>query len=142
MLFVFAEFGVEGKGEDLGGGALGLGEVSGTVAEEGKRGLEVEGERIVDFGSDARCGKSGAELVAAGSADDVLMEDVLRARVGVGEDQAVGDSGGVFRGGHGGDARGQEELMVSRGEVATSLIPPGDVLQFDPEDGGLDGVEA
>ena len=32
LLFVFAEFGVDGEGEDFGGGLLGVGEVAEFVA--------------------------------------------------------------------------------------------------------------
>ncbi len=38
-LFVFAELGVEGKREDLGGGLFGMGEVAGLVAEVSEAGL-------------------------------------------------------------------------------------------------------
>ena len=35
-----------------------------------------------------------------------------------------------------------EELVVASGVVAALLVPPGEVAEFDLEDGGLDGVEA
>ena len=60
-------------------------------------------------------GEEGAEVVAARGADDVLVEDRLGVRVDVGEDEAVGDGGGVGGGGERADAGGQEELVVAGG---------------------------
>ncbi len=139
-MFVFAEFGVEGQGEDLGGGAFGFGKVSGVIAEGCEGGLLVEAEGIVDFGADRFGGEVGSEVVAAGGADDVLVEDVLGAGVGVGQDDAGGP--GVLGRGEGGDAGGEEELVVAGGEVAAALVPGGQVAEFDLEDGGLEGVES
>ena len=115
MLFVVAEFGVDGQGEDLVGGLLCDGESSGGVAEGAKGCLEVEWERVVDLGGDRMGGEEGAEVVAARGADDVLVEDRLGVMVDVGEDEAVGDGGGVGGGGERGDAGGQEELVVAGG---------------------------
>ncbi len=142
VLFVFAEFGVEGEGEDFGGGAFGVGEVAGAVAEGGESGLLVEAEGVVDFGADALRGEVGAEVVAAGSADDVLVEDVLGAGMGVGQDDAGCDGVGLSGEVQGGDAGCEEELVVAGGEVAAALVPGGEVAEFDREDGGLEGVEA
>ena len=142
LLFVFAEFGVDGEGEDFLGGSFGDGEVAGLVAEVGEGLLLVEGEGVVDLGADAVGGEVGAEVVAARGADDVLVEDMGGAGVGPGEDHAVGDGGGVGGGGHGGDACGEEELVVAGGELAAALVPGGEVLEFHFKDGGLQGVEA
>jgi len=89
-LLVFAELGVDGESEDFGGGAFGFGEVAGFVAEGREGGLLVEAEGVVDLGADVVGGEVGAELVAAVGADDVLVEDVLGAGVGPGQDDAVG----------------------------------------------------
>ena len=63
------------------------------------------------------------------------MEDVAGAWVGDGEDDAFGHGGC-------GEVCCVEELVVAGGVVAALLIPPGEVSEFDLEDGGLDGVEA
>ena len=142
VLLVFAELGVDWQGENLGGGSLGFGEVTGTVAEVGEGGLEVEGQGIVDFGTYAEPGEVGAELVAAWRADHVLMEDVQGAGIGVGQDDTVGDGGGVFRAGKDADAGGEEELVVAGGERAAAGVAFRQVLELDLENGGLEGVEA
>ena len=89
LLFVVAEFGVDGQGEDFGGGALGVGEVAGLVAEVFEGRLQVEWDGVVDFAADAMGGQVVAEAVAARRADDVLVEDVGGARVSEGKDNAV-----------------------------------------------------
>ena len=131
VLLVFAELGVDGEGEDFGGGAFGVGEVAGFVAEGARGFLQVERQRVVDFGADFVGGEEGAEVVAAGGADDVLVEDVLGAGVGVGEDDAVG-------GGCAGEAGGGEEVVVEGGEVAAAVVAGVDVAELDLEDGGLE----
>jgi len=90
LLFGVEEFGVDREGEDFGGGALGVGEVAGLVAERLEGGLQVERDGVVDLAANLAGGEVVAESVAAGGADDVLVEDVGGARVGVGEDEAVG----------------------------------------------------
>jgi hypothetical protein len=89
LLFVVAQFGVEGKGEDFGGGAFGVGEVAGFVAEVFERGLQVDGDGVVDLAADLLRGEVGAQSVAARGSDDVLVEDRRCARVGVGQNDAV-----------------------------------------------------
>ena len=89
LLFVVAEFGVDGQGEDFGGGAFGVGEVAGLVAEVFERGLQMEGDGVVDFAADAMGGEVVAQCVAARGADDVLVEDVGGAGIGVGKDDAI-----------------------------------------------------
>ncbi len=101
--------------------------------------MQVEGLGVVDLSADAVGGEVGAEVVAAGGADDVLVEDVGGAGVGVGQDDAVG---GVVRAGRGGEAGGAELGVVGGGEGAASAVAGGDVAEFDFEDGGLEGVEA
>ena len=135
LLLVFAEFGVEGEGEDLGGGGFGVGEVAGLVAEGFEGGLEVEGKGVVDFAADVVAGEVFAECIAAGGSDDVLVEDVAGAGVGEGEDNSFGDGGA-------GEAGVLQELVVAGGEMAALLIPAGEVAEFDFEDGGLERVEA
>ena len=76
LLLVVAEFGVDGQGEDFGGGAFGVGEVAGFVAEVFERGLQVERNGVVDFAADLLGGEVVAQSVAARGADDVLVEDV------------------------------------------------------------------
>ncbi len=117
------------------GGLFGLGEVSGFVAEVGEAGLQVERQGVVDFAADVVVGEVLAEVVAAGGADDVLVEDVSGAGVGVGEDDAVG-------GGSAGEVCGLEELVVAGGEGASFFVPTGEMAEFYLEDGGLEGVEA
>ena len=61
LLFVVAEFGVDGEGQHLVGGLLCDGEGSGGVAEGAKGFLEVQRERVVDLCGDGngrrgRCG--------------------------------------------------------------------------------------
>ena len=65
--FVFAELGVDGQGEDFLGGAFGYGEVAGFVAQGFEAFLQVERERVVDFGADFVGGQMGAQVVAAGA---------------------------------------------------------------------------
>ncbi len=65
-----------------------MGEVSFFVAEMGEAGLQVEGQRVVDLAADLAVGEVLAEGIAAGGADDVLVEDVAGALVGDGEDDA------------------------------------------------------
>ena len=72
-----------------------MGEVSGAVAEGEQSLLLVEAEGVVDLAANTEGGEVGAEFVAAGGSDDVLVEDVLGAGVGVGQDYAIGDRGGV-----------------------------------------------
>ena len=55
-----------------------VGEVSLFVAEMGEAGLQVEGQRVVDLAADLAVGEVLAEGIAAGGADDVLVEDVVR----------------------------------------------------------------
>ncbi len=141
LLFVVAEFGVDGEGEDFGGGALGFGEVAGAVAKVAESVLLVQAERVVDLAADVLAGEVGAEFVAAGGADDVLVEDVLGAWVRVREHDAVGDGFGGFGRCLHSDARREEELVVAGGEGASLLVPGGQIAEFDLEDGGLEGVE-
>ena len=96
----------------------------------------MEGEGVVDLAADPAVGEVLAEGVAAGGADDVLVEDVGGA--------GVGDRAGrcLPRGGGCGEAGGLEELVVAGGEVAALLVPLREIAEFDLEDGGLDGVEA
>ena len=83
-----------------------------------------------------------AKLVAARDADDVLVEDMLGAGRGVGQDDAVGDGCGALGCGHGGDAGAEEELIVVCGKSERRRCVPGvDMGQLDEEDGGLQGVE-
>ena len=125
LLFVVAEFGVDGEREDFGGGALGLGEVARAVAEVAESVLLVETERVVNLAADVFVGEVGAEVVAARGADDVLVEDVLGAGMRVGENDAVGDGFGRFGAGLDGDAGCEEELVVACGEGAALLVPRG-----------------
>ncbi len=105
MLLVFPKLRIEGQGENLGSSALAFREVSGTVAEVEESLLLMEAKRVINLGADAVGGEVCAEFVSARSAEDVLMEDVLGAGMGVGKHEAVGDSGGALRRGRGGDAR-------------------------------------
>ena len=66
---------------------------------------------------------------------------MLRARVNVGQDDAVGDGGGIFRTRHGGNSRVQKQLVIAGGKVAALLIPGCDVAEFYLQYGGLQGVE-
>ena len=81
------------------------------------------------------CGEVGAEGVAAGGADDVLVEDVRGAGVGEGKDDAVGWLVAVR-------PALRKSLVVAGGELAAALVAGGEVAELDFEDGGLDGVEA
>ena len=75
------------------GGGFADGEVALLVAEGGEAGLEMEREGVVDLAADFLVGEVLAECVAAGGADDVLVEDVAGAWVGDGEDDAFVDGG-------------------------------------------------
>ena len=81
---------VHGQGEDFFGGALADGEVAWFVAEELQALLQVKGLGVVDFGADGECCEVVAQGVAAGRSDDVLVEDVFGAGIGVGENDSVG----------------------------------------------------
>src|SRR3954468_24763198 len=65
--------------EDLPGGALALGELTGLVAQIGEAGLQVERERVVDRRADAALLEEGLERVppAARDPERVLVEDGL-----------------------------------------------------------------
>lgn len=52
-LLLFGQLGVHREGEGLAGGALGLGEVAGPVAEVAEALLEVERDGVVNLGADA-----------------------------------------------------------------------------------------
>ena len=65
-----------------------IGEVAFFVAEVGEAGLQVKRDGVVDLAADLAVGEVLAEGVAAGGADDVLVEDVGGAGVGEGEDDA------------------------------------------------------
>ena len=66
-----------------------------ACSRDGRGGLEVEREGVVDLAADLAVGEVLAEGVAAGGSDDVLVEDVVGAGVGVGEDEAVFGAGTV-----------------------------------------------
>ena len=83
--FVVAGGRVDGEREDFLGGLFARGEVAGFVAEMLEGGLLVKAERVVDFAADLVRGEVRAEVIATGGADDVLVEDVLGARVRVRE---------------------------------------------------------
>ena len=106
LLLVVAELGVDGQGEDFGGGLFGVGEVAGFVAEVFERGLQVERDGIVDLAADAQGSEMVAELVAAWRADDVLVEDVGGARIGPGQHDALAS-------GSAGEACTAEKLIVA-----------------------------
>jgi tape measure domain-containing protein len=79
---------------------LGARAVPGLVAELGEAGLQVQGERVVDLGLDLARGQERLEGIAAGSADDEVMVDVLGVILGQAQRQAG------------------ERLPVARGVVA------------------------
>src|SRR5579863_161889 len=79
-LFFFGEFGEHGQGQDFFRGAFGFREVAFAVSQIGETGLQVERDGVVDFGADFAGGEELAQVVAAESADYVLVENVLRAR--------------------------------------------------------------
>lgn len=110
-------------------------EVSLLVAEVSQAGLQMQGNRVVDLAADLLFGQVVAELVAAGSADNVLMKHVSGARVGDGEDDS-------FLYSVGGEVHFAEELIVEEGVLASLLVPLGQIAEFDLENGGLDGVKA
>jgi hypothetical protein len=88
------EFGIDGQGEGFLGGALGLGEVAGFVAEASVERLQVQGNRVVDGAADFALGEELLEGITVGDADGVLVEDVF----------AAGGNGGC---GYAGDSREQ-----------------------------------
>jgi len=134
LLFLVAEFGEDGQGKDFLRCLFAEGEVSLLVAEPGETGLKVEGDGVVDLAADVVLGEVLPKGVASRSADNVLVEDVGCARVGDGQDDALGD-------GCGGEPGLGEELVIANGELSALLIPEGKVAEFYLEDGGLDGVQ-
>ncbi len=87
--FVFAEFGIDRQGQDFVGGLFSDGEVALLVPEGLQALLQVEREWVIDFAADFVFGEVGAKGVAVGGADDVLVEDMFGARVGIGENDAL-----------------------------------------------------
>ncbi len=81
------------------------------------------------------------KLIPFGGTDDVLVKDVSGARVRTWEDDAVGSVAGE----RGGRCRGErsllEELVVAGCDVPALLVPPGQMLQLDREDGCLKAVQ-
>jgi len=69
-------------------GSFADGEVAAFVAKACEAALQVQRERVVDLGTDLTVGEVLAELVAAGSADDVLVEDMSSVRGGEGKHDA------------------------------------------------------
>src|ERR1700755_2640304 len=96
----------------------------------------MECDRVVDLRPDAVLCEPRPQFIAAGGADDVLVVDVVGARVGPGEDNAA------FRIGAGlNNAGGGEQLVVTRSQSAAALIPLIDVAELDQQDGSLEGVQ-
>ena len=63
---------------------LALGKVALPIAQESQRLLLMERERVVDLRPDAVLRKPCPQFIPARNADDVLVEDVVGARVGPG----------------------------------------------------------
>ncbi len=78
----------------------------------------MKGKRVIDFGADITASEVPAQSIAVAGgvlrdADDVLMEDVGGAWVGVGKGEAVGQAGGG------------EEAVVGGGTVSSLAVPLG-----------------
>src|ERR1044071_1756208 len=113
-------------------GALGLGEVALAVSEVGEAGLQVERDGVIDLRADAVSLEVFEQRVAAlfGDADDVLVEDVARARQHVRRRDYACEPGFA------------DEARVDFGPLASRVRPTVEVREFDAEHGGLEGVEA
>ena len=137
MLLVFAEFGEDGQGEDLAGGALGLGEAALFVAETLERRLQMERDGVIDLRADFALGEELAQAIAAVGADNVLMPDVAAAAHFLRKYNAVDGIRAGFD-----QSRGMEERVIAAGDGAAELVPAVDVLELDGEDGALETVHA
>lgn len=91
LLFIVAEFREDRQRQNFSRGALRFREVSGPITEERQRILLVEAERVVDLRANVMGGKISAQIVAAWSADNVLVEDVSGARIRPWKHDAIGD---------------------------------------------------
>src|ERR1700744_4436825 len=136
FLFVLAQLREDGEGEHLAGGALALRKFALAIAKEGQGFLLMKRERIVDLRPDAALCKPCAQLVPARNPDDVLMEDMMGARVGPGQNQAVIRIGAGLD-----ESGGGEELAIACGQGAAPLVPPIPVTQFHQQNRSLQSVQ-
>ena len=134
-LLRLGEFGEDGEGEGLRGGAFALGEVAGAVAEIAVAFLEVERERVVDLGADSRRGEMCAECVAVRGADDELVVDVVIFHAGAGP-RLDGELQGAV------EAELCECFPIIGGACAACGAPFVEVREFYGEDGALDRINA
>src|SRR5882757_1867504 len=96
----------------------------------------MEREGIVDLAPDTALGEPSAQLLPARNADDVLMKDMMRARVDPGQYQpTVGIRAGLDDSGSG------EELVIPCGQDAAAIVPLVHVAQFYQQNRSLEGVQ-
>ena len=82
LLLVVAQLREDGESQHLSGGAFALRKIAFAVAQGSQRFLLMEREGIVDLRSDTLLGEPCPQLVPACDANDVLVVDVMGARVG------------------------------------------------------------
>src|ERR1035437_6117124 len=137
LLFVLAQLGEDGQGQDLSRRSLGLGEAALAVAEALQRRLQMERDGVVNLRADLALGQKSAQPVAAGGADNILMPDVMRAANLLRKDDAVDGIGAGFD-----QSSGAKERMIALSHGAAELIPAVDVAGLDGEDDALETVHA
>ena len=130
VLMGVSEFGVDGEGQSLLAGLLGMGELAGAIAEISEGLLQVEAERVVDLRRNTGQAQRLFEFVATFGTDRELIVDVVvRGR----------------RRGRRGDEVHEillcEELTITTGAILTASFPTIQMTQFDAKDGGLEPIE-
>ena len=89
FLFVGSDLGEEGQGKDFARRSFGFGKVPFLVAKEGERLLLMQGNGVVDLGSDFAGGEKLAQGIAAVGPKDVLVPDMACAWHFPGQDDAM-----------------------------------------------------
>src|SRR3989440_6480486 len=79
----FGQFRVNRQGEDLAAGALGFRKVSFPVTQVGEACLQVQGDWVIDCGSNAALGEPLFDAITVGDTNDVLVVNAPIALVNV-----------------------------------------------------------
>ena len=105
------------------------------VAERFQAFLQMQWKRVEDLAADLVLAEVCAQVVSSWGANDVLVEDVFGAGIGVGQDDAFGS-------GRAGKICDCEKPVIERGQLATPLIPGGNAAQLHLKNSGLNRVQA
>jgi len=96
----------------------------------------VQRDGVVDLRADFARGEELAQRIAAGSADHVLVPDVAAAGNFVGQHNTVNRIRTEF-----GQSCRTEQRVIALRNRSSRIVPAGNVLQLDAEDGGLHAIE-